>query len=109
MKKMAEAKVMSLKIIDAYHFLVSMAPETKEANLEEYTTTISASGIDDFQHKGQVLEISFLDGSTYEYFGVSKKLYLKFVNAGNQVRFAKRNIYNDFLYRKSKRDQLKEA
>lgn len=104
--KLEEAEVMSQKIIDAYHFLVSIAPETKIANLEEYNITISESGIEDFQHKGLRLEITFTDGSTYEYFGVNRALYIKLVQSDKQVRFAKRSIYNSFLYRKSKRGSL---
>lgn len=99
-----EAEIKSRTIIDAYHFLVSISPETKAANLEEYTKTISEAGIADFQHKGNVLEISFTDGTTYEYFGVSKSLFIKLINADRQFRFAKRNIFNSFLYRKSKKD-----
>ena len=53
-----EAEMNSRKIIDGYHFLVSIAPETKEANLEEYTETITNSGIADYQHKGLLLEIT---------------------------------------------------
>lgn len=103
-EKAKEAEETSLKIIDAYHFLVSIAPETKEANLEEYNTTISKSGIADFKLKGQVLEIEFLDGTTYEYFGVTKNVFQKLINSDKQFRFAKRNIFNSYLYRKSKRD-----
>jgi DnaJ-class molecular chaperone len=100
----AEAELKSLKIIDAYHFLISIAPETKAANLEEYLITTSESGIADFRHKGQLLEISFLDGTTYEYFGVSKNVFSKLLNSDKQYRFAKRNIFNSYLYRKSKKD-----
>ncbi len=100
----AEAEIKSLKIIDAYHFLVSIAPETKAENLEEYTKTTSESGIADFRHKGMLLEVSFLDGTTYEYFGVSKKVVSNLINSDKQYRFAKRNIFNSFLYRKSKKD-----
>lgn len=103
-EKKSEAEIKSQQIIDAYHFLVSIAPETKEANLEEYTKTTSESGIADFKHKGLLLEVSFTDGTTYEYFGVNRNLYIKLVNAEKQYRFAKRNIFNSFLYRKSKRD-----
>ena len=99
-----EAEIKSKQIIDGYHFLVSIAPETKEANLEEYTKTISESGIADFKHKGQVLEIEFLDGTTYEYFGVTKGVFQKLINSDKQFRFAKRSIFNSYLYRKSKRD-----
>ena len=101
--KKEEAGLKSQKIIDAFHFLVSIAPETKEANLEEYTITTSKSSISNFHHKGQLLEISFTDGTTYEYFGVNKNVYTKFIQSGNETRFAKRNIYNTYLYRKSKK------
>ncbi|MEN8810591.1 MAG: J domain-containing protein, partial [Flavobacteriales bacterium] len=48
--KKEEAGIKSSQIIDAYHFLVSIAPETKEANLDEYNATITNSKIADFQH-----------------------------------------------------------
>ncbi|AFL82054.1 DnaJ-class molecular chaperone with C-terminal Zn finger domain [Aequorivita sublithincola DSM 14238] len=98
-----EAEVNSRRIIDGYHFLVSIAPETKAANLEEYTETITNSGIADFQHKGMLLEITYLDGFTYEYFGVTRQIYIKMVNSDKLNRFAKRSIYPNYLYRKSKR------
>ncbi|CAM3408704.1 KTSC domain-containing protein [Aequorivita lipolytica] len=98
-----EAEVNSRKIIDGYHFLVSIAPETKAANLEEYTETITNSGIADFQHKGMLLEITYLDGNTYEYFGVTRQIYIKMVNSDKLNRFAKRTIYPNYIYRKSKR------
>lgn len=98
-----EAEIKSRKIIDGYHFLVSIAPETKTANLEEYTTTINEAGIADFQHKGMVLEITYLDGNTYEYFGVDQKMFQKMINSDKLNRFAKRSIYPNYLYRKSKK------
>lgn len=101
-EKAIEAEKMSRQIIDGYHFLVSIAPETKTANLEEYNKTISESGIEDYKHKGLLLEITFLDGTTYEYFGVSANVFSKFHNSDKQFRFAKRSIFNSFLYRKSK-------
>lgn len=98
-----EAEIKSREIIDGYHFLVSMAPETKAAYLEEYTNTITTSGIEDYQHKGMMLEVTFLDGTTYEYFGVTKKVYIKMNQSDKLLRFAKRNIFN-LPYRKSKKD-----
>ncbi|WP_158979043.1 KTSC domain-containing protein [Cellulophaga sp. L1A9] len=103
-----EAELKSRQIIDGYHFLVSIAPETKAANLEEYTRLTNESGISDFQHKGLLLEITFLDGSTYEYFGVPKTIYVKLINSPKQYRFAKRSIFNSYIYRKSKKT-LQEA
>jgi DnaJ-class molecular chaperone len=98
-----EAEVQSRRIIDGYHFLVSIAPETKESNLDVYTETITNSDIEDYKHKGLLLEITFLDGSTYEYFGVTKQIYIKMVNSNKLNRFAKRTIYPNYIYRKSKR------
>ncbi len=98
-----EAEIQSRRIIDGYHFLVSMAPETKKQNLAAYTETITSSPIEDYQHKGLLLEITFTDGTTYEYFGVTKSVYIKMVNAANLNRFAKRSIYPKYTYRKSKR------
>lgn len=98
-----EAEIKSRQIIDGYHFLVSISPETKAANLEEYNKTINEAGIDDFQHKGLVLQITFTDGSTYEYFGVAKNVFQKLINSDTQLRFAKRNIFNSYIYRKSKK------
>ncbi|MDC0007234.1 KTSC domain-containing protein [Winogradskyella sp.] len=99
-----EAELKSRQIIDGYHFLVSIAPETKASNLEEYTETITNSTILDFQHKGLLLEITFQDGATYEYFGVPKNVFIKFVNSDKQMRFARRSIFNSYLYRKSKKE-----
>ena len=103
--KAVEAEEKSRQIVDAYHFLVSIAPETRDANLEEYNATINNSGILEWQHKGMRLELTFIDGSTYEYFGVNRALYMKFVNSDKQIRFAKRSIFNSFTYRKTKRSK----
>lgn len=103
-----EAELKSREIIDGYHFLVSIAPETIADNLEDYTETITNAGIADYVHKGLLLEITFLDGTTYEYFGVTKQIYIKMVNSNKLNRFAKRTIYPKYTYRKSKRI-LKEA
>lgn len=94
-----EAEEKSKTIIEAYHFLVSIAPETRNQSLAEYTLTTSTSGIADFEYKSQVLTINFLDGSVYEYFDVPKAVYVKLVNADSPGRFARRHIYNSFVYR----------
>jgi len=102
-EKKAEAEIVSTRIIDGYHFLVSIAPETKEANLEAYKTTITEYQVADWHHKSMLLEVTFTDGNTYEYFGVSKILFGKFINAKSINNFGKRNIFNKFSHRKSKK------
>ena len=94
-----EVEEKSKKIIEAYHFLVSIAPETIEATLTEYNNTISNSAIADITFTGKRLRIDFQDGSGYEYFSVPENTYVKLVNADSQGRFARRHIYTSFMYR----------
>jgi DnaJ-class molecular chaperone len=93
------AEERSKNIIEAYHFLVSIAPETQEKVKEEYIKTTSTSNIHEFYMDNGVLYINFLDGSQFEYFGVPKNIYIKMVNAESPGRFARRHIYNEYLYR----------
>jgi curved DNA-binding protein CbpA len=95
----AEAEEKSKRIIEAYHFLVSIAPETTAATLEEYNKTIAAAQITDISYAAKRLRIEFSDGTAYEYFGVPENTYVKLVNADSQGRFARRHIYTSFLYR----------
>ena len=94
-----EAEEKSKKIIEAYHFLVSIAPETRTLTINEYTETTTNSGIVDFEYKAEILSISFSDGSMYEYYGVPKAIYVKLINAETPARFARRHIYTSYLYR----------
>ena len=94
-----EAEEKSKIIIEAYHFLVSIAPETRKQSLEEYTLTTTTSNIADFEYKSQVLTVNFFDGSIYEYFDVPKAVYVKLVNADSPGRFARRHIFNSYVYR----------
>ncbi|MFN8260284.1 MAG: KTSC domain-containing protein [Chitinophagales bacterium] len=96
----ANAEEKSREMIEAYHFLVSIAPETIEALMPEFKETIMTFNISDFDYKGQVLEITFLNGSSYEFFNVPKNTYIKLVNSDSPARFAKRHIYNEFTFRK---------
>jgi curved DNA-binding protein CbpA len=101
-----EVEEKSKHIIEAYHFLVSIAAETIEATREEYTNTTANVNIADIQYKGKRLRIDFLDGSGYEYYGVPENTYVKLVNADSQGRFARRHIYTSFLYRNVSKSKL---
>lgn len=94
-----EAEEKSKTIIEAYHFLVSIAPETRNQSFAEYTITTTTSNMADFEYKSQVLTVSFLDGNTYEYFDVPKEVYRKLINADSPGRFARRHIFNEYVYR----------
>jgi len=96
-KLAAEEK--SKAIIEAYHFLVSISPETAKNNLETYTESISNNIITDFHYKGQILRLDFSDGNSYEYFGVSKDVYTKLCQSDSTARFARRKICTVFTYR----------
>jgi curved DNA-binding protein CbpA len=97
--KHAEEK--SKSIIEAYHFLVSINPETVKQNLPEYTETIATATITDYKYVESRLIINFSNGSVYEYISVPKATYVKMVNAESPGRFAKRHILNSFTCRKT--------
>jgi curved DNA-binding protein CbpA len=99
-EKKLQAEEKSKELIEAYHLLVSVAPETHQQQLEKYTESITNSRMMDFLYKGQTLSINFLDGSSYEYFGVPRNTYLKLVNSATPDRFLRRHVYHEFVYRK---------
>ncbi len=107
-EKLAEAEVKSQKVIDAYHFLVSLAPETKEAGKEAYANTIATCEMSDFSYEKQVLEVSFSDGTSFEYFGVKESVYKKLCNSSAQTRFCRRHVFNSLLYRKTEKKKAEE-
>ena len=80
-----EAEEKSKAIIEAYHLLVSVAPETHAQQLDQYTAVIAASKIVDFNYKSQTLQVNFVDGSSYEYFGIPHATYNKFLNSNKAM------------------------
>jgi len=102
LKKQMEEK--SKELIEAYHFLVSIAQETIENEKPEYIKTTTTSNIADMMYADEILRIDFLDGSVYEYYNVPRNMYIKLVNAGSPGRLARRHIYNEFSYRNIKRN-----
>ncbi|MBC7523854.1 MAG: KTSC domain-containing protein [Flavobacterium sp.] len=89
----------SKTIITAYHFLVSIAPETQLKDKEEYNKSITTSNVADYHYEDTVLFVTFLDGSKFEYFGVPRPIYVKMVNSESPGRFGRRHIFNSYTYR----------
>lgn len=98
-----KAEEHSKTIIAAYHFLVSIAPETQEKDKEEYTRITTAGVVSDYRFENTVLYVEFQDGSKFEYFGVPRPIYVKMVNAESPGRFARRHIFNSYTYRSSQK------
>lgn len=99
----AEAEATSKHIIDAYHFLVSIHPETHATNKEDFDKTTAASAITDFHYKAMTLHLTFADGSVYEFFNIPANVYNKFVKNDGNLRFARRHILHVFTYRRIKK------
>lgn len=97
---LAAAEDRSRNVIEAYHFLVSISPETIEAEKPEFEATIANHTIIDYKYENVRLEIVFDNGITYEYISVPKATYIKMINADSPARFAKRHILRNFPYRK---------
>ena len=106
-KEQAEEK--SKSFIEAYHLLVSVAPETRELQREQYEQTMSTSRLIDFQYKGTTLEINFSDGSSYEYLGLPRSVYNNLLNSSTPDRFARRHIYHSYVYRQASKAMAVEA
>ena len=96
-----DAEEQSKTVIEAYHFLFFINPETQEKYKEEYTETIAKSIIQDFYHEKSILKVQHFNGKMYEYIGVPRNTYIKMVNADSPSRFARRHIYGNYTYRKS--------
>ena len=94
------AEIQSQKVIEAYHFLVSINPETIKNGKPEYDETCANATITDYKYENIRLLVTFSNGSVYEYISVPKATYIKMVNAESPGRFAKRHIFNAFPYRK---------
>ncbi len=97
--EMEAAQEKSKKVIEAYHFLVSISPETHALNAVDYTNIITSSTIVDFNYKNANLQITYAEGNTYEYFDVPKAVYIKLVNADTPNRFARRHICGSYTFR----------
>jgi hypothetical protein len=93
----------SKEIIEAYHFLVSIAPETLQEVEEDYKVTLASCGIVDFTYEKQVLTVHFMDASVYEYFGVPRNIYVKMVNSDSYARFVRRHIAGSYVYRSTQK------
>ena len=96
-----DAEERSKSVIEAYHFLVSINPETQEKYKEEFSETSSKLIFQDFEYEKQILKIQHLNGKMFEYIGVPRNTYIKMVNADSPSRFARRHIYGNFVYRKA--------
>jgi len=97
---LAEAEETSKQVIEAYHFLVSINPETINQQLPEFKETTSNDTIADYVYEAARLKVTFSNGSIYEFISVPKATYVKMVNADSPGRFAKRHVFNAFPYRK---------
>ena len=95
-----EAEEKSKQVIEAYHFLVSINPETINQLQPEYKETVATATITDYIYEAGRMKITFSNGSSYEYISVPKATYVKMVNADSPGRFAKRHILSAFPYRK---------
>jgi hypothetical protein len=93
----------SKEIIEAYHFLVSIAPETLQEVEADYRITLASCGIVDFNYEKQVLTVHFMDGSVYEYFGVPRSIYIKMANSDSYARFVRRHIADAYVYRSTQK------
>ncbi len=98
-EQLLAAEEQSKNIIEAYHFLVSIAPETLESAREEYSITLTQAGVADYNYEKSTLKVNFTDGNVYEYFGVPHNIYNKLSKSDSVARFVRRHIAEAYTYR----------
>ncbi len=97
----AAAEEKSRAYATAYHFLLSIHPDTRVAGAAEYTQTMASTAVQEFFMDDEgVLHIHFADGTRYEYFGVPKAVFQKIVDAPSPPRAIRRHIGNAYVWRK---------
>ena len=97
---LAVAEEKSKSVIEAYHHLVSINPETIADGLPEFRETIASATMVDFRYEHVRLQVDFSNGARYEWISVPKATYIKMINADSPARFAKRHLYDAFPYRR---------
>ena len=98
-EKKEEAEIKSTEIIDGYHFLVSIAPETKEANLEAYKKTITELGLVYTRYGSSIKELYSIDRQSTIF--TESTLYQLRINSereGNKVGKEKFYILDGYIY-----------
>ena len=96
----SHAEEKSKQVIEAYHFLVSINPETINEQMPEFKETTANDTITDYVYESSRLKVTFSNGSVYEFISVPKATYVKMVNAESPGRFAKRHVFTAFPFRK---------
>lgn len=95
------AEERSKKVIEAYHFLVSINNETHEKLKAEYEEIFTKYIIQDFYWEKSTLTVIHLDGTTFEYLSVPKNIFGKMCNADSASRFVKRHVQGKYIFRKA--------
>jgi len=97
-----QAEETSKRVIEAYHFLVSIAPETHAKDSEEHAR-VTNQPVLDWRYEQRTLRLTFADGTAYEYFGVPHNVWNKFLAADGNARFVRRNIHGSYPFRRARK------
>jgi citrate synthase len=97
-KKNLEATEKSKIIVDAYDNLknyTSFSIEDTAGRIRVKSSNIYSVG---YNSKEMILQIQFLNGVVYEYYGIPKSLFNDFMTAKSKGKFAIRYIYYSYRY-----------
>lgn len=97
-QKNIEATEKSKIIIDAYDNLKNYQPFLTNKN--PCTIRVKSSNIYSINYDNNKLQIKFLKGGVYEYYGVPENLFNEFMNASSKGKFARKYIYNNYRFKK---------
>ena len=61
--------------------------------------TVSSSNVKSIGFENSILEVEFLNGRIYQYYGVPESIYLLLMNAASKGSFLASNVFNKFDYK----------
>lgn len=101
-QKIIEATEKSKLINEAYHNLRNYSPDepiTTLGRIRVKSSNIHSVGYDS---KQMILQIQFLNGGVYEYYGVPENIFTQLMKAESKGKFAIRHIFNSYRYKRVK-------
>ena len=101
-QKNLEATEKSKLINEAYHNLKNYAPN--EPSITVGRVRVKSSNIHSvgYDSANMILQIQFLNGGVYEYYGVPENVFREMMKAESKGKFAIRYIYNSYRYKRVK-------
>jgi hypothetical protein len=97
-EKYLEATEKSKLINEAYHNLKNYTPNVTTITADRIRVKSSNIHSVGYDSQEMILQIQFLKGGVYKYYGVPETVFNALMRAESKGKFARRNIYYNYRY-----------